>query len=79
MHHEEGNRDIAFRDGATIGYLLQKHGYPLRTVARMLLRPAGGTVVSLAKLDRTRARFHAATLRGRLRGYRDTSSENNAE
>ena len=79
VHHEEGSRDIAFRDGATIGYLLQKHRYPLRTVARMLVRPAGGTVVSLARLDRTRARFHAATLRGRLRGYRETSSENNAE
>ena len=79
VHHEEGRRNIAFRDGATIGYLLQKHRYPLRTVARMLVRPAGGTVVSLAKLDRTRARFHAATLRGRLRGYREASSENNAE
>jgi GT2 family glycosyltransferase len=79
VHHEEDNGDIAFRDGATIGYLLQKHRYPLRTVARMLVRPAGGTIVSLAKLDGTRARFHAATLRGRLHGYRETSSENKAE
>jgi hypothetical protein len=31
----------------------------------MLLRPAGGLV-----LDPRRARFHLATLRGRLRGYR---------
>jgi len=79
VHHEERARDIGFRDGATVGYLLRKHRYPFRTVARMLIRPAGGTVVSLARLDRTRARFHAATLKGRLRGYRDTSSENNAE
>jgi glycosyltransferase involved in cell wall biosynthesis len=79
VHHEAGVRDIGFRDGASVGYLLRKHRYPLRTVARMLVRPAGGTVVSLAKLDRTRARFHAATLRGRLRGYRETSSENKAE
>jgi glycosyltransferase involved in cell wall biosynthesis len=78
VHHAEGARDIGFRDGATIGYLLRKHGYPRRTVARMLVRPAGGTLLSLAKLDRTRARFHAATLRGRLRGYRETRSENNA-
>jgi glycosyltransferase involved in cell wall biosynthesis len=78
VHHEEGARDIGFRDGATIGYLLRKHGYPRRTVARMLVRPAGGMLLSLAKLDRTRAGFHAATLRGRLRGYRETSSENNA-
>jgi GT2 family glycosyltransferase len=78
VHHEEGARDIGFRDGATVGYLLRKHRYPLRTVARMLVRPAGGTVASLARLDATRARFHAATLKGRLRGYRE-SSENNAE
>jgi glycosyltransferase involved in cell wall biosynthesis len=78
VHHEPEVRDIGFRDGATVGYLLRKHRYPLRTVARMLVRPAGGTVVSLAKLDGARARFHAATLRGRLRGYRVTSSENNA-
>jgi glycosyltransferase involved in cell wall biosynthesis len=79
VHHEEGDRDIAFRDGATVGYLLRKHRYPRRTVARMFVRPAGGSLLSLAKLDRTRARFHAATLKGRLRGYRETSSENSAE
>jgi hypothetical protein len=45
----------------------------------MLVRPAGGTVLSLAKLDPTRARFYAATLKGRLRGYRGTSSENSSE
>jgi glycosyltransferase involved in cell wall biosynthesis len=79
IHHEEGARDIGFRDGATVGYLLRKHRYPRRTVARMLVRPAGGTVVSLVKLDRARARFHAATLKGRLRGYREASSANSAE
>ena len=79
VRHEQGARDIGFRDGATVGYLLRKHGYPRRTVARMLVRPAGGTLLSLAKLDRTRARFHAATLKGRLQGYRETSSENSSE
>jgi glycosyltransferase involved in cell wall biosynthesis len=53
------------RDGASIGYILRKHGYPARVVMRMLLRPAGGVV-----LHPRRARFHLATLRGRLRGYR---------
>ncbi|HEX6664734.1 MAG TPA: glycosyltransferase family A protein [Gaiellaceae bacterium] len=53
------------RDGASIGYILRKHRYPRRVVARMLLRPAGGIV-----LDPRRARFHLATFRGRLRGYR---------
>jgi glycosyltransferase involved in cell wall biosynthesis len=53
------------RDGASIGYILRKHRYPARTVTRMLVRPAAGIVI-----DPRRARFHAATLRGRLRGYR---------
>jgi glycosyltransferase involved in cell wall biosynthesis len=61
---------IGFRDGASIGYLLRKHRYPARTVARMLTRPVGGALVSLARLDPARARFHVATLRGRIRGLR---------
>jgi glycosyltransferase involved in cell wall biosynthesis len=56
---------IGARDGASIGYILRKHRYPVRVVARMLVRPAVGVVV-----DPHRARFHLATLRGRLRGYR---------
>jgi glycosyltransferase involved in cell wall biosynthesis len=56
---------VGGRDGASIGYILRKHRYPPRTVLRMLLRPAAGVV-----LDPRRARFHLATLRGRLRAYR---------
>ena len=62
-------RVVGARDGASVGYLLRKHRYPLRTVARMLARPAGGVALSVVRNDRARARFHAATLRGRLRGY----------
>jgi glycosyltransferase involved in cell wall biosynthesis len=58
------------RDGATVGYLLRKHGFPLRTRARMLVRPVGGALVSLARGDLGRARYHAATFRGRLLGLR---------
>ena len=57
------------RDGATVGYLLGKHRYPPRALGRMLVRPIGGIGVSLAQLDLDRARFHAATLAGRVRGY----------
>jgi glycosyltransferase involved in cell wall biosynthesis len=69
--HEEKDVDlraVGRRDGASVGYLLHRHGYPLRTKARMLVRPAGGALVALAQRDRARAGFHAATLRGRLLG-----------
>jgi glycosyltransferase involved in cell wall biosynthesis len=61
---------IGARDGASVGYILRKHRYPPRTVARMFVRPAGGAVVALARLDRDRAGFHLSTLRGRMLGYR---------
>jgi glycosyltransferase involved in cell wall biosynthesis len=56
-------------EGASVGYLLRKHRYPPRTVGRMAVRPVGGVIVSLARRDVDRARFHAATLAGRIRGY----------
>jgi glycosyltransferase involved in cell wall biosynthesis len=61
---------VGGREGAAVGYLLGKHRYPGRTVARMLVRPLGGMLVSLARRDVGRARFHASTLRGRIQGYR---------
>lgn len=63
-------RAVGFRDGASVGYILRKHRYPAQVIARMLVRPIGGVAVSLARRDVTRARFHAATLRGRLTGLR---------
>lgn len=62
-------RSLGRRDGASVGYLLRKHGYPSRTLARMLVRPLGGIAVSIARRDRARAAFHAETLRGRIEGY----------
>ena len=62
------------RDGASIGYLLRKHNYPMSMVTRMLVRPAGGTVVSLTRLDRATARYRLATLQGRIRGYLGASA-----
>jgi GT2 family glycosyltransferase len=67
---------IGYRDGASVGYILRKHGYSLRTVARMMVRPIGGALVSLVRLDAARSRYYAASLRGRVRGYRATSSSN---
>ena len=58
------------RDGGSVGYVLARHRYPASAVARMLVRPAGGALASLVLLDGTRARFHAATLSGRVCGLR---------
>jgi glycosyltransferase involved in cell wall biosynthesis len=66
---EAASRELGLRDGASVGYLLRKHGYPARTLARMLVRPVGGILISLARRDVTWARFHTATLRGRTLGY----------
>jgi GT2 family glycosyltransferase len=65
VEHPRKHADVAARDGESVGYLLRKHRYDRRTVARMLARPAAGVV-----LHPRRARFHAETLRGRVRGYR---------
>ena len=60
---------IGLRDGASIGYLLRKHRYSPRVVGRMLVRPVGGAVAALVRLDGGTARYRLATLRGRIRGY----------
>jgi GT2 family glycosyltransferase len=62
-------RAVGRRDGASVGWMLRRHGYGARTTARMLLRPVGGIGASLVRGDLTRASFHAATLGGRVRGY----------
>jgi glycosyltransferase involved in cell wall biosynthesis len=75
VEHELRSADAArsraqgYREGASVGYLLRKHGYSARTLARMLVRPVGGSALALARRDRALARFHAATLEGRFRGY----------
>jgi GT2 family glycosyltransferase len=62
-------RAVGLRDGASVGWILARHRYGPRTTARMLLRPLGGMGVALGRRDLRRAGFHAATLRGRVRGY----------
>jgi glycosyltransferase involved in cell wall biosynthesis len=74
----EDDTAIGLRDGASMGYLLRKHGYPPRTLARMLVRPVGGALLALARLDLPRARYYAATLRGRIRGYRGARRSNSS-
>jgi glycosyltransferase involved in cell wall biosynthesis len=62
--------ELGRRDGGSVGFLLGRHALGARVLVRMLVRPLGGIVSSLARGDVDRARFHAATWRGRLRGYR---------
>jgi GT2 family glycosyltransferase len=65
---------IGFRDGASVGYLLRKHRYAPRVLARMMLRPLGGVALATVRLDLARASYYLATLRGRIRGYFGESS-----
>jgi GT2 family glycosyltransferase len=66
------------RDGASVGYLLRKHGYPKAVVARMLLRPLVGAPAALLHGDATLAGLRLATFRGRLRAYRGTRRSNSS-
>jgi len=63
-------RARGYRDGASLGYVLRKHRYSRREIARRLARPIGGALLSLARLDLRQARFHTATFRGRVAGLR---------
>lgn len=69
---------VGARDGASVGFLLRKHGYPSRVVARMLVRPIGGAVLAALRLDVARARYYAASLGGRIRGYLGASAAKSA-
>ena len=67
-------RAVGLRDGASVGWILRRHGYGPRATARMLIRPLGGAGLALARGDVTRASFHAETLHGRVKGYLGFSS-----
>jgi len=69
---------IGVRDGASVGYLLRKHRYPPRVLARMLVRPIGGAALAAIRLDLPRARYYVATLVGRIRGYVGASRSNSS-
>jgi glycosyltransferase involved in cell wall biosynthesis len=56
------------RDGGGVGFVLAARRYPPKAVLRLLLRPLVAAVAFGVLLDTTRARFHLATLGGRLRG-----------
>jgi glycosyltransferase involved in cell wall biosynthesis len=80
VRHELRDRDptMGARDGASVGYLLRKHDYPVRVLARSFVRPLAGTLVALLRLDVGLARYRLATFGGRIRGYRGTKRANSS-
>ena len=49
-------RTVGLRDGASVGWILRRHGYGhARRSARMLVRPLGGSGVALAAQETSRA------------------------
>lgn len=63
-------RALARRDGASVGYILARHRYGSRMLARMATRPIGGAALALLHRNPRLARMHLDVLRGRLAGYR---------
>jgi glycosyltransferase involved in cell wall biosynthesis len=54
--------------GCGMGRVLRNHRTPLRLKAKWLMRPLGGTVLSLASLKPAKSLFHFSIFTGRLRG-----------
>ena len=58
----------AYSYGCGMGRVLRKHKTPLRLKMKWLIRPLGGTILSIARLRPARALYHFNIFRGRLRG-----------
>ena len=52
-----------------MGRVLRKHGYPVRLVAYHLVRPIGGTILSVMRGRLRKARYHWSIFVGRLDGW----------
>lgn len=52
-----------------LGYVLRKHHFPISTVARFIIRPVGGSLLSLLSGNINRARYHFAVAKGRILGW----------
>jgi GT2 family glycosyltransferase len=59
----------AYRYGAGIGRVWRKHNFPLRLVAYYLIRPLGGMLLGIARVNKDMARYHCSAFRGRLEGW----------
>jgi glycosyltransferase involved in cell wall biosynthesis len=55
--------------GSGHGRVLRREGYPMEAVAAALIRPLGGTILSLLTGRFRKGLYHFAIFRGRLRGW----------
>jgi glycosyltransferase involved in cell wall biosynthesis len=58
--------------GRGMGRVLRKHGYPLRLVVYHLIRPIGGTILSILRGRLAKARYHWSMFLVRLHGWTAT-------
>ena len=63
-------RQKAYGYGRGLGRTVRKHNYPFWFLSYVLLRSAGGALLSASKRDFAKASYHLASLRGRLSGWR---------
>lgn len=68
--YNKNHCDKAFRYGVGMGKVLSKHRYTLVFNIYTILRPIGGALLSLATLRTSKASYHLAIARGRIRGLR---------
>jgi GT2 family glycosyltransferase len=59
----------AYAYGLGIGRVWRKHNFPLRLVAYYLIRPLGGMLLGIARVNKDMARYHCSAFRGRLEGW----------
>jgi GT2 family glycosyltransferase len=59
----------AFRYGTGLGQLLRRHRVSAGTSANFFIRPAGGVVVSVLKMNLRATVYYLQTLRGRIYGF----------
>ncbi|WP_372778325.1 glycosyltransferase family 2 protein [Litorivivens sp.] len=66
-----GDGDIARarKYGEGMGKVLRKHAYPTWFVMYMLLRPLGGFVIALLKLNIKQAKYYRSVMTGRYLGW----------
>ncbi len=63
-------KERAYGYGMGIGHVWRKHRFPLWIVVYHILRPVGGTLLSVMVGRFAKAQYHWAAFLGRLRGWR---------